>query len=142
MQRIAFVAAELTRAGAAVIAAPIAPYEDSREAARETILQSGGAGGNFFLVHVATPLEHCEKTDRKGMYAQARRGEIKGFTGVDDVYETPKRPDLTVDVTKQSVAEIVHSKLFCSCQRCTMCTDACLVQVLYYYWKQTHYCNR
>lgn len=109
VQRIAFVAAELTRAGAAVIAAPIAPHERSREAARETVLQSGGAGGNFFLVHVATPLDHCEKTDRRGIYAKARRGEIKGFTGVDDVYETPERADLTVDVTTQSIPEIVHS---------------------------------
>jgi sulfate adenylyltransferase len=110
MQRIAFVAAELTRAGAAVIAAPIAPYERSRELARETVIQSGGAGGNFFLIHVATPLEHCEKTDRKGVYARARRGEIQGFTGVDDVYEIPEHPNLRVDVTTQSVPEIVHSK--------------------------------
>lgn len=112
VQRIAFVAAELTRAGTAVIAAPIAPHERSREAARETVLQSGGSGGNFFLIHVATPLEHCEKTDRKGIYAKARRGEIKGFTGVDDIYETPDRPDLTVDVTTQSIPEIVHSALY------------------------------
>ncbi|RDB25488.1 Sulfate adenylyltransferase [Hypsizygus marmoreus] len=108
-QRIAFVAAELTRAGAAVIAAPIAPHERSRDAAREIVLHSGGAGGNFFLIHVATSLEYCEKTDRRGIYAKARRGEIKGFTGVDDVYETPERADLTVDVTKQSIPEIVHS---------------------------------
>jgi sulfate adenylyltransferase len=109
LQRIAFVAAELARAGAAVIASPLAPHESSRAAARETILQSGGAGGNFFLVHVATPLEHCEKTDRRGVYARARSGEIKNFTGVSDSYEAPERPDLVVDVTKQSVPEIVHS---------------------------------
>jgi sulfate adenylyltransferase len=82
IQRIAFVSAELTRAGAAVIAAPTAPYERSRRAARETVLSSGGAGANFFLIHVATPLEYCESTDRKGVYASARRGEIKGFTGI------------------------------------------------------------
>ncbi|KAF7376324.1 Sulfate adenylyltransferase [Mycena sanguinolenta] len=93
-QRIAFVAAELTRAGAGVIAAPIAPYEDSRQAARETVVSSGGAGGNFFLIHVATPLEYCEKKDRKG---------------VDDPYEVPKKPDLTVDTSAQSIPEIVHS---------------------------------
>ncbi|KAF7361705.1 Sulfate adenylyltransferase [Mycena venus] len=108
-QRIAFVAAELTRAGAGVIAAPIAPYEDSRQAARETVVSSGGAGGNFFLIHVSTPLEHCEKKDRKGVYAKARRGEIKGFTGVDDPYEIPKKADLTVDTSAQSIPEIVHS---------------------------------
>lgn len=104
-------AAELTRAGAAVIAAPIAPHEAGREAARETILQSGGSGANFFLIHVATPLEHCEKTDRKGLYAKARRGEISGVSGVDEVYEVPSDVDITVDVTKQGVPEIVHSIL-------------------------------
>ncbi|KAF9010511.1 hypothetical protein BDQ17DRAFT_1234285 [Cyathus striatus] len=108
-QRIAFVAAELSRAGAAVIAAPIAPHDHSREAARETILQRGGSGGNIFLIHVATPLEYCEKTDRKGLYAKARRGEITGFIGIDDPYESPERADLVVDITKQSIPEIVHS---------------------------------
>jgi len=62
------------------------------------------------LIHVATPLEHCEKTDRHGLYAQARRGEIKGFAGVDEPFETPEGADLIVDVTKQSISEIVHSK--------------------------------
>jgi sulfate adenylyltransferase len=77
------------------------------------------------LIYVATPLEHCEKTDRKGNYAKARRGEIKGFTGIgeygkkicaietdggtDDVYEPPSKPDLTVDVTQQTIPQIVHS---------------------------------
>ena len=71
---------------------------------------SAGAGGNFFLIHVATPLEHCESTDRKGRYASARAGEIQGFTGVDDVYEAPTKADIVVDVTKQTVPEIVHSE--------------------------------
>ncbi|EGR49858.1 sulfate adenylyltransferase [Trichoderma reesei QM6a] len=102
--RIAFVASELTKAGAAVIAAPIGPYEADRQHARELIEKSGP----FFLVHVATPLEHCEKTDRKGIYKKARAGEIKGFTGVDDPYEVPKKADLTVDLTKQNVRSIVH----------------------------------
>lgn len=79
---------------------------------KDIILQSGGAGANFFLLHVATPLAHCEKTDRKGLYAKARRGEITGFVGVDDVYETPEQADLTVDVTQQSISEIVHSAYF------------------------------
>ncbi|GAM43801.1 phosphoadenosine phosphosulfate synthase [Talaromyces pinophilus] len=104
IQRIAFVAAELTKAGAAVIAAPIAPYESSRKAAKDTI----SAVGTFILVHVATPLEYCEKTDKRGIYAKARRGEIKGFTGVDDPYEAPAKADLVVDVEKQSVRSIVH----------------------------------
>ncbi|KZV85870.1 putative sulfate adenylyltransferase [Exidia glandulosa HHB12029] len=109
IQRIAFVSAELTRAGAAVIAAPIAPYAHSRKAAKETILQSGGSGANFFLIHVATPLEHCEKFDRKGVYKKARAGEIKGFTGIDDVYEAPTDADIVADTTQQSIPEIVHA---------------------------------
>src|SRR5690242_15831715 len=68
--RIAFVASELTRSGAAVIAAPIAPFEGSRKAAKDLVEKHG----SFFLVHVATPLEHCEKTDKRGIYAKARAG--------------------------------------------------------------------
>jgi len=108
--RIAFVSAELSRAGAAVIAAPIAPFELDRKAAKAYIeANGGGGGGNFFLLHVETPLEFCEKTDRKGVYEKARRGEIKGFTGIDDPYERPEKPDLRADLTKQTVPEIVHS---------------------------------
>ncbi|KAG1737708.1 hypothetical protein EDB19DRAFT_1717418 [Suillus lakei] len=109
LQRISFVAGELARAGAAVIASPTAPEERSRTLVRDAVLQNGGAGGNFFLIHVATPLEHCESTDRKGIYAQARRGEIRGFVGVDTEYEVPKKADLVVDVTVQSIPSIVHS---------------------------------
>ncbi|KAK4942628.1 Sulfate adenylyltransferase, partial [Elasticomyces elasticus] len=64
--------------------------------------------GTFFLIHVATPLEYCEKTDRRGIYARARRGEIKGFTGVDDPYEDPVEPDLMVDVSRDNVRTAVH----------------------------------
>lgn len=102
--RIAFVAAELTRAGAAVIAAPIAPYDHSRKAAKTTI----EAVGSCFLVHVATPVEYCEKTDRKGNFKRARAGEIKGFTGVDAPYENPTNADLVVDASTESVQSIVH----------------------------------
>ncbi|KAF8322025.1 sulfate adenylyltransferase [Clavulina sp. PMI_390] len=109
IQRIAFVSAELARAGAAVIAAPSAPYDHSRKAAKQTILSTAGSGANWFLIHVATPLEECERTDRKGLYARARAGEIKNFAGVDDVYEAPTDADLVVDTTKQSIPEIVHS---------------------------------
>lgn len=109
LQRIAFVSAELSRAGAAVIAAPIAPYHRSRKAARDHVTSTAGAGGNFFLIHVATPLAHCEATDRKGVYKRARAGEIKGFTGVDDPYEAPTDADITVDITTQTIPEIVHS---------------------------------
>jgi sulfate adenylyltransferase len=104
--RIGFVASELTKAGAAVIAAPTAPYQKSRQAIREQI---AGQGGNYFLVHVATPLEYCERVDRRGLYKRARNGEIKGLTGVDDKYEEPTDADLVVDLREDSVPEIVHS---------------------------------
>ncbi|KUJ14352.1 ATP sulfurylase [Mollisia scopiformis] len=102
--RIAFVASELTRARAAVIAAPIAPYEDARHHARELVEKYG----DFYLVHVATSLEHAEKTDKRGIYKKARNGEIKGFTGVDDPYEIPKKADLTVDLETTTVRSAVH----------------------------------
>ena len=102
--RIAFVAAELTRAGAAVICAPIAPFEEARQEARETISQFG----TFFLVHVATSLEYAEKTDKRGVYARARRNSIRNFTGVNDPYEKPTNADLIVDTEKSSVRNIVH----------------------------------
>ncbi|KAI4149846.1 MAG: hypothetical protein LQ340_004406 [Diploschistes diacapsis] len=102
--RIAFVAAELTKAGAAVIAAPIAPFEASRKAAKDTVSQYG----SFFLVHVATSLEFAEKTDRRGVYARARRGSIENFTGVNDPYEQPAKPDLVVDTEKGTVRQAVH----------------------------------
>lgn len=112
LQRLGFVTAELARAGAAVIASPIAPRKASRDAIRETVIHTAGAGGNFFTIHVATPLEHCEVTDRKGVYQRARSGQLAGVAGVDVVYEAPERPDLTVDVTTQSIPEIVHSTCF------------------------------
>lgn len=102
--RIAFVASELTRAGAAVIAAPIAPFEGSRADARRQVEKFG----SFYLIHVATSLEYAEKTDKRGVYARARRGSIKGFTGVDDPYEKPEKPDLVVDVETTTVRSIVH----------------------------------
>ncbi|KAK4466908.1 hypothetical protein QBC42DRAFT_319130 [Cladorrhinum samala] len=102
--RIAFVASELTRSGAAVIAAPIAPFDAARKNAQKLVEKYG----DFYLVHVATPLEYCEKTDKRGIYAKARAGEIKGFTGVDDPYEAPEKADLVVDASQQTVRSIVH----------------------------------
>ncbi|ORX40612.1 hypothetical protein BD324DRAFT_575130 [Kockovaella imperatae] len=106
--RLGIVANELTKAGAAVIAAPTAPHDVSRKAIRD---QVQGSGGNFFLVHVATPLEWCEKVDRRGLYKRARVGEIKGLTGVGDVYEAPTDADYTCDLRTDSIPEIVHSIL-------------------------------
>ncbi|KAI7055319.1 Sulfate, partial [Hortaea werneckii] len=104
--RIGFVASELTKAGAAVIAAPIAPFQESRKAARQLVEKYG----SFYLIHVATPLEYAEKTDKRGIYEKARKGLIKGFTGVDDPYEAPsdREADLVVDLSKENVRTAVH----------------------------------
>jgi len=102
--RIAFVAGELTKSGAAVIAAPIAPFDAARKDARQTVEKYG----SFFLIHVATSLEYAEQTDKRGIYKKARAGEIKNFTGVDGPYETPADADLVVDAEKQTVRSIVH----------------------------------
>ncbi|KAI0700917.1 ATP-sulfurylase [Cytidiella melzeri] len=109
LQRLAYVSAELARAGAAVIAAPVAPKASSRDAIKNTVLQTAGPGGNFFTIHVATPLEHCEATDRQGVYSAARQGQLSGVAGIDEAYETPERADLVVDMTQQSITEIVTS---------------------------------
>jgi len=90
------------------IACPIAPYHAARAAARAL---TRTAGGDFILVHVATPLEVCEKRDRKGLYAKARAGLIKGMTGVDDPYEAPTDAELTIDTSEGSVDEAVDEVL-------------------------------
>lgn len=103
--------AELTRAGAAVIATPTAPYTRGRAAARDIVERTGGpSGGTYFLVHVDTSLEYCEAHDRQGLYKAARAGEITGFTGVDAPYEKPvgKEVDLTVSLDTMTVPEVVH----------------------------------
>jgi sulfate adenylyltransferase len=96
VRRIGFVASEITKNRGVAICAPIAPYENTRAEIRKTIEAYGG----FIEIHVATPIEVCEKRDRKGMYAKARAGLIKGYTGVDDPYEDPQSPELSIDTTE------------------------------------------
>ena len=93
--RIGFVASEITKNGGIAICAPIAPYEESRQANRESISRYGG----YIEVYVATPLEICEQRDRKGLYAKARSGKIKGVTGITDPYIEPLNPELVIDTT-------------------------------------------
>ena len=97
-----------------MIAAPVAPQKASRDLIKDTVIHTAGAGGNFFTVHVATPIDHCELYDRKGVYARARTGKLTGVAGVDEVYEVPERANLVVDASRQSVPEIVHSEFFCA----------------------------
>jgi sulfate adenylyltransferase len=101
VRRIGFVASEITKNRGIAICAPIAPYRLSRRQIREMIEQYGG----FIEVHVATPLEVCEQRDRKGIYAKARAGLIKGFTGVDDPYESPEKPEVLVNATDMTPDE-------------------------------------
>ena len=93
--RIGYVASEITKNGGIALCAPIAPYAATRRSVRELIEPVGG----FLEVHVATPLEVCESRDRKGLYAKARAGLIKGFTGIDDPYEDPAEPEMRIDTT-------------------------------------------
>ncbi|MBN1306151.1 MAG: bifunctional sulfate adenylyltransferase/adenylylsulfate kinase [Anaerolineales bacterium] len=88
--RIGFVAGEIVRHGGVVICAAISPYRNARNEARKMV------GDNFIMTYVDTPVEVCEQRDVKGLYAKARRGEIKGFTGVDDPYEEPIDPEITL----------------------------------------------
>ncbi|MFO1371095.1 MAG: bifunctional sulfate adenylyltransferase/adenylylsulfate kinase [Candidatus Competibacteraceae bacterium] len=91
--RIGFVASEITKNGGIAICAPIAPYTATRRQVREMIAPLGG----FIEVHVATSLEVCEERDRKGLYAKARAGILKEFTGISDPYEAPEHPELVID---------------------------------------------
>ncbi len=107
VRRIGFVASEITKNRGIAICAPIAPYTLTRREIRETIEEYGG----FIEVHVATPIEECEKRDRKGMYAKARAGIIKGFTGIDDPYEIPEKPEVRIDTTNLTPDEAAQEIL-------------------------------
>jgi len=105
--RIGFVASEITKNGGIALCAPIAPYEESRQANRDLISRYGG----YIEVFVSTPLVVCEQRDRKGLYAKARAGKVKGVTGVTDPYIPPSSPELTIDTAditpKEAVQEIL-----------------------------------
>jgi sulfate adenylyltransferase len=101
VQRIGFVASEITKNRGIAVCAPIAPYASTRREIRKTIENYGG----FIEVHVSTPIEECEKRDRKGMYAKARAGLIKGYTGVDDPYELPENCEVRIDTTNMTPDE-------------------------------------
>lgn len=105
--RIGFVASEITKNGGIALCAPIAPYEESRQANRELISRYGG----YIEVHVSTPLEVCEQRDRKGLYAKARAGKVKGVTGITDPYIPPSNPELTIDTSKLTPMEAVQEIL-------------------------------
>jgi len=105
--RIGYVASEITKNGGIAICAPIAPYESTRAQVRDMIEPLGG----FLEIHVSTSLEVCEGRDRKGLYAKARAGLIKEFTGIDDPYETPNKAELVLDTADMSPDEAAHKIL-------------------------------
>jgi len=105
LRRTGYLASRLAAHGVTVVASLVSPYRESREFIR-------GLCSNFAEIYVATPLEECERRDVKGLYARARRGEIRNFTGIDDPYEIPERPELTLDTrtlsVEQSVARVLE----------------------------------
>lgn len=110
IRRVGYLASMLEKNNVFVIAAFISPYKETREFIRTLC-------NNFIEVHIATPLEVCEQRDVKGLYKKARAGEIKNFTGVDDPYEAPDNPDLTIDtsvtsldVATKQIVELVRKK--------------------------------
>ena len=108
--RIGYVASEITKNGGIAICAPIAPYAATRREVREMIEPLGG----FIEVHVATPLDECERRDRKGLYKLAREGKLKQFTGIDDPYEVPETPELSIDtlaLTPDEAADLVLARI-------------------------------
>ncbi len=98
IRRIGFVASEITKNGGIAICAPIAPYQAVRDEVRAMIAPLGG----FVLVAVATSLEVCEARDRKGLYAKARAGILKEFTGISDPYEVPTDAEVVIDTARLS----------------------------------------
>src|SRR5437667_3995587 len=110
IERIGWVASRLTRAGAVVLVSAISPYEETRRQARALVEEHG----TFVEVYVATSVEECARRDVKGLYEKAFKGEIKGFTGVDDPYEEPATPELVIETEEhepEASARLILAKL-------------------------------
>ena len=97
---VGFLASRLEHHGVTVLCALISPYAEARQHVR-------GLCRRFMEIYVATPLDECERRDVKGLYARARRGEIRNFTGIDDPYEPPEHPELTLDTRALTVDQCV-----------------------------------
>jgi len=100
LRRTGYMAGRLAAHGVTVVASFVSPYRESRDFIRKHCRE-------FVEIYVATPLEECERRDVKGLYARARRGEIKNFTGIDDPYEVPDQPELTLDTRALTVEQCV-----------------------------------
>lgn len=108
IRRIGWVAAEIARHHGIAICSPIAPFDGTRKAVRAMVED---AGGLFVLIHVATPLEECERRDRKGLYAKARAGEIPEFTGISSPYDEPQDAAVRVDTTGRTIEDALADVL-------------------------------
>jgi adenylylsulfate kinase len=104
LRRTGYLASRLAAHGIMVVASFVSPYRESRDFIRKLCR-------NFVEIYVATPLEECERRDVKGLYASARRGELRNFTGIDDPYEPPEHPELTLDTRALSVEQCVATVL-------------------------------
>ncbi len=103
VRRIGFVASEIVRHGGAVLCAAVSPYRATRDEVRAMV-----GGAQFVEVFVDTPLVVCEARDAKGLYAKARRGEVTGFTGLDDPYETPLHSEILLDTVSYTAQANAH----------------------------------
>ena len=104
LRRTGYMASRLAAHGVTVVASFVSPYRESRDFIRRLCPR-------FVEIYVSTPLDECERRDVKGLYARARRGEIKNFTGIDDPYEPPVSPELTLDTRALSVEQSVATVL-------------------------------
>jgi adenylylsulfate kinase len=104
LRRTGYMASRLAAHGVTVVASLVSPYRESRDFIRKLCRE-------FVEIYVATPLEECERRDVKGLYARARRGELRNFTGMDDPYEPPETPELTLDTRALSVEQCVAEVL-------------------------------
>lgn len=104
VKRVGYLASRLEHHGVTVVCALISPYAEARSDVRRLCRR-------FIEVHVATPIEECERRDVKGLYARARRGELKQFTGIDDPYEPPAAPEITIDTSRMDVEQAVRAIL-------------------------------
>jgi adenylylsulfate kinase len=104
LRRTGYMASRLAAHGTTVVASLVSPYRDSREFIRKLC-------PGFVEIYVATPLDECERRDVKGLYTRARRGDIRNFTGIDDPYEPPEHPELTLDTRVLSVEQCVSKVL-------------------------------
>lgn len=124
VRRMGFVASELARHGGVVICAAVSPYRLTRNDVRSMVGKD-----RYVEVFVDTPLEVCEQRDAKGLYARARRGEISDFTGIDDPYEPPQHPDLTLDTLSHTPEENAHMILDVLIQRGFVRADKPVVSI-------------